>query len=52
MVDCPSRLCIKTQPTIDDIQWQPLEELEAIKEALKMGFEYLDHPFAFKYIKD
>jgi hypothetical protein len=26
--------------------------LEAIKKALEMGFEYLDHPLAYKYVKD
>jgi hypothetical protein len=39
-------------PTIDDIRKQPLEEFEAIKEALKLRFEYLDYPLAFKHVKD
>jgi hypothetical protein len=26
--------------------------LEAIKEALDMTFEYLDHPLAYKLVKD
>jgi hypothetical protein len=43
---------LKLNPTIDGIQHQPLKELEAIKEVLEMGFEDLDHPFAFKYVKD
>jgi hypothetical protein len=29
-----------------------MEELEAIEKALEMGFEYLDHPFSYKYVKD
>jgi hypothetical protein len=26
--------------------------LEAIKEALEMGFEYINHPLAHKHVKD
>ncbi len=43
---------LKLNPTIDDIHKQITKELEAIKEALEMGFEYLDHPFVYKYVKD
>jgi hypothetical protein len=39
-------------PTIDDTQRQLVEELKAIKEELDMGFEYLDHPLAFKHVRD
>jgi hypothetical protein len=42
----------KLNPGIDDICRQPIEELEAIKEALDMTFEYLDHPLAYKCVKD
>jgi 3-methyladenine DNA glycosylase/8-oxoguanine DNA glycosylase len=43
---------LKLNRAIDNSHRQPTEELEAIKEALEMGFEYLDHPLAYKYIKD
>ncbi len=43
---------LKLNPTIDDICRQPIEKLEAIKKALEIGFEYLDHPLAYKYVKD
>ncbi len=43
---------LKPNPTIDNICKQPIEKLEAIKKALEMGFEYLDHPLAYKYVKD
>jgi hypothetical protein len=33
------------------IRRQPVEELEAIKEELDMGFDYLDHPLAFNHVK-
>jgi hypothetical protein len=39
-------------PTIDGIWRQPIEELEAIKKVLYTRFEYLDHPLAFKHVKD
>jgi hypothetical protein len=31
---------------------QPTKELEAIKKTLEISFEYLDHPLAYKYVKD
>jgi len=37
---------------IDDICKQPPKDLEVIKEALDVRFEYLDHPLTFKYVKD
>lgn len=43
---------VKLNPTIDDTQRQLVEELKAIKEELDMGFEYLDHPLAFKHVRD
>jgi hypothetical protein len=43
---------LKLDLAIDDIQRQPLKELKIIKEALEMGFEYLDHPLSYKYVKD
>jgi hypothetical protein len=43
---------MKLNPAIDDIRRQPIEELEAIKEALDMTCEYLDHPLAYKWVKD
>jgi len=43
---------LKLNPTINDIHKQITKELEAIKEALEMGFEYLDHPFVYRYVKD
>jgi hypothetical protein len=43
---------LKLNPTIDDIQKQLVEELEAIREALEMGFEYLDHPLSYRQFKD
>lgn len=43
---------LKLNPAIDDIHRQPTEELEVRKKALEMGFEYLDHPLAYKYIKN
>jgi hypothetical protein len=51
LVDNPSRICI-SYPAIDDIHRQPIKELEAIKKALDMTFEYLDHPLAYKWVKD
>lgn len=42
---------LKFNLTIDDICKQPTKELEVIKEALKMGFEYLDHPLAYKHVR-
>jgi hypothetical protein len=43
---------LKLDLAIDDIQRQPSKELKIIKEALEMGFEYLDHPLSYKYAKD
>jgi hypothetical protein len=43
---------LKLNPTIDDIQRQPTEEMEAVKEALEQSFEYLNHLLAYKYVKD
>ncbi len=43
---------MKLNPTIDDIQRQPTEEMEAIKEALEQIFEYLNHLRAYRYVKD
>jgi hypothetical protein len=37
---------------INDIKRQPAEELEAIKQALEMAFEYLDYPPTYKFVKD
>jgi hypothetical protein len=42
----------KFDPTIDDTHRQLAEKLEAIKEALDMTFEYLDHPLAYNWVKD
>ncbi len=42
---------MKLNLAIDDIHKQPVEELEAIKEALEMGFEYLDHPLPIGNLK-
>jgi hypothetical protein len=39
-------------PAIDGIWKQPIKELEAIKKSLEIGFEYLNHPLAFKHVKD
>ncbi len=43
---------MKLNPTIDDIQRQPTEEMEAVKEALEQSFEYLNHLLAYKFVKD
>lgn len=42
----------KLNLAISDIHKQLTEELEAIKEAMDMTFEYLDHPLANKWVKD
>ncbi len=42
----------KLNPTINDIKKQLVEELEAIKQALEMAFEYLDYPPTYKFVKD
>jgi hypothetical protein len=42
---------LKHNSTIDDIQRQPVEELEAIKQALEMAFDYLNCPPAYKFVK-
>ncbi len=46
------KLCFGFNLAIDDIRKQPIKELKEIKEALEMGFEYLDHPLAYNYVKD
>jgi hypothetical protein len=43
---------LKLNHAIDDIRRQPTEKLDAIKEVLEISFEYLDHPLAYKYMKD
>ncbi len=43
---------LKLHPAINNICKEPIEKFEAIKEALEKGFEYLDHPLAYKYVKD
>jgi superoxide dismutase len=42
----------KLNLAINDIQKQPIEEMEAIKEALEQGFHYLNHPLTFKHVKE
>jgi hypothetical protein len=42
---------LKFNPTIDDIPKQPLEEINAIKDALDWQFEYLNHPLNYKSVK-
>lgn len=42
---------LKLNPTINDICRQLAKELEVIKEALEMGFEYLHHPLAYKHVR-
>jgi hypothetical protein len=42
---------LKFNPTIDDIWQQLAEELDAIKEALDVSFEYIDFPLGYKYVK-
>jgi len=51
VVNSSSRVSLKLNPTINDICKQLIEELEAIKEALEMGFEYLDHPLSYRQFK-
>ncbi len=46
------RYALKLNLTIDDIWWQLSKELEAIKEALDVGFEYIDFLFGYKHVKD
>jgi hypothetical protein len=43
---------LKLNPAIDDIRRQPIEEMEAIKDALDQQFEYLNYPLAYKHVKD
>jgi hypothetical protein len=43
---------LKLNMAINDIKRQPAEELEAIKQALEMAFEYLDYPPTYKFVKD
>jgi hypothetical protein len=42
---------LKLNLIINDICRQLAKELEAIKDALEMGFEYLHHPLAYKHVK-
>jgi len=36
---------------LSDIWQQPAKELDAIKKALDVGFEYIDFPLGYKYVK-
>jgi hypothetical protein len=43
---------LKFNPAIDDIQRQPIEKLDAIKEALDVSSEFIDFSVGYKYVKD
>ncbi len=42
---------LKLNLALDDIPRQPIEEMEAVQEALEQSFEYLNHLLAYKYVK-